>query len=321
MSAVRLETTIPHGRTARRLEWPHLPPQIRALIERRCGSPVTTAVSQGAGFTPGFASVLTCEDGSRHFVKAASLKAQRAFAEAYREEAAKLAALPEGAPAPRLLWTHDADDWLVLATEYIEASQPKRPWRADDLERALAMTTAMAEVLTPAPAALALPTFAEEYADWPSYWDRLRADPPALPALAEHLDDAAALAGRFGEVTAGSTVVHMDIRDDNILLAQDGRVLLCDWNFPVAGADWLDTAFLMIGPRGDGHDVDALLAASPLTREVPAESVDAVIALITGYFLYSATQPVPPTSPYVRDAQRWQGEVCWAWLAERRGWA
>ena len=104
-----LPTTIPHGRTARRLEWPHLPPQIRALIDRRCGSPVVHATSQGAGFTPGFASVLTCEDGSRHFVKAASVRAQRVFAEAYREEARKLASLPRSAPAAPLLWVYDAE--------------------------------------------------------------------------------------------------------------------------------------------------------------------------------------------------------------------
>jgi hypothetical protein len=29
---------------------------------------------------------------------------------------------------------------------------------------------------------------------------------------------------------------------------------------------------------------------------------------------------VPPTSPWLREAQRWQGEVVWAWLGERRGW-
>ena len=49
--------------------------------------------------------------------------------------------------------------------------------------------------------------------------------------------------------------------------------------------------------------------------------VDIVLALLTGYFLMSAQQPVPPTSPHIRDAQRWQGEVCWEWLAERRGWS
>src|SRR5262245_54197386 len=107
-----LPSTIPHGRTARRLEWSHLPPHVRDGIEQRCGSAVVEAVSQGGGFTPGFASVLTCEDGSRHFVKAASTVAQRAFADSYREEARKLRALPETLPAPRLLWVEDRD-WVV----------------------------------------------------------------------------------------------------------------------------------------------------------------------------------------------------------------
>ena len=321
MPDVRTPTTLPHGRTARRLEWPHLPPQIRALISRRCGSPVVDAVSQGAGFTPGFASVLTCEDGSRHFVKAASVRAQRAFAEAYREEARKLAALPDTAPAPRLLWHIADEDWVVLEIEYVESRPPHRPWRATDLAACLAMTERMAAELTPAPAELAADTFVAEYADLPAHWDRVRANPPDLPGIAEHLDEAAALAASYAEVVAGDTLVHTDIRDDNVMLTADGRVLLCDWNWPAVGAAWLDTVFLMIGPRGDGLDVEAALAGSLLTRDVPAESIDVAIALVTGYFLMSAAQPVPPTSPYIREVQRWQGEVCWRWLAERRGWA
>ena len=110
------------------------PPNLRAYIERKCGSPVVRAQSQGAGFTPGFASVLECEDGSRHFVKAASV-AQRMFAEAYREEARKLAALPTAAPAARLLWRLD-DDWVVLATGVRRGPAPRRPWRRAELEPA-----------------------------------------------------------------------------------------------------------------------------------------------------------------------------------------
>ena len=162
VSAVRLPTTIPHGRTARRLEWPHLPPHVRAVVEQRCGSPVATAQSQGAGFTPGFASVLTCADGTRHFVKAASLKAQRMFAEAYREEARKLAALPAGAPAPRLLWTHDADDWVVLGDRVrrrassppARGGPPTSTLPGDDRPRWPTRSL-------PRPTALALPTFAD----------------------------------------------------------------------------------------------------------------------------------------------------------------
>ena len=310
-----IPSTLPHGRTARRLEWQFLPPHVRAVVAERCGSPVVAAASQRAGFTPGFASVLTCEDGSRHFVKAASVKAQRAFAEAYREEARKLRALPNAAPAPRLLWTHE-DDWVVLGLEYVEARQPQRPWRAEDLDACLDMLTAMAGDLTPAPDGLELEDFATELAEWPTYWEHMRASYPDLA----HLEEAAALAARFAEVTGGSTVVHVDVRDDNILLASDGRVLLCDWNWPLRGAAWIDTVFLLIGPRGDGLDVDAALARSPLTAEVPAEHVDILLALAVGYFFRHADLPVPSSSPWVRAVQHWQGEVVWDWLCERRGW-
>jgi hypothetical protein len=311
-----IPSTIPHGKTARRLEWLHLPPQVRALVEKRCGSPVELAESQTSGFTPGFASVLTCEDGSRHFVKAASVRAQRPFAEAYREEARKLTVLPPEAPAPRLLWTSDEGDWVVLGFEYVEARAPRRPWRAAELDVVLDVLEEIADLLTPPPAALQLDTFAEEFAAVPAYWDDVRRLRPDLA----HPDEAAALAARFPNACGGSTLVHTDVRDDNVLLRPDGIALLCDWNFPCVGAAWLDTLFLMIGPRGDGLDVESVLAARRLTRDVPAESIDVVLALLVGYFFRQCEEPVPPTSPHVRDVQRWQGEVCWDWLCERRGW-
>ncbi len=312
---------VPYGRTARRLEWAHLPPTIRATIAERCGSPVVSATSQNSGFTPGFASVLQCEDGSRHFVKGASTKAQRMFADAYREEARKLAWLPAEAPAPALRWLHDADDWVVLETQYVDARPPRRPWRQPELDAALDMLETVVKLLTPPPVQLALPSFAEDFADFPGYWDHVRTTGPGLPYLDERLEEAAALAAGFERVCAGSSLVHTDVRDDNILVRPDGSTLMCDWNFPCVGADWLDTVFLMVGPRGDGLDVDAVLARRRLTQDVPADSVDTVVALLVGYFLRQSDEPVPPTSPHLRDFQRWQGEVCWEWLCERRGWS
>ncbi|WP_244929172.1 hypothetical protein [Nocardioides sp. W7] len=308
---------VPVGRTARRLEWAHLPPHVRALVEGECGSPVIEAITQGGGFTPGFASVLVCADQTRHFVKAASAKAQRAFALSYREEARRLAELPVEAPAPRLLWVHDRDDWVVLGIEYVDAAAPRRPWRLPELEASARMLERVADTLTPPPAAMALDPVADELADWPRAWDHVRTTRPDLP----HLEEAATLAAGFAGVSAGDTLVHTDVRDDNVLLAADGRVLLCDWNWPAVGAAWLDTVLLMIGPRGDGLDVDALLARLPLTRDVPADSVDAFLALVTGYFWRQGDERVPPTSPYLRDFQRWQGDVAWDWLAQRRGWS
>lgn len=309
-----LAIPFPLGRTARRLEWPHLPPAVRGLIEERCGSPVVSAETQGGGFTPGFASVLTCADGSRHFVKAASTAAQRMFAQSYREEARKLCALPDTLPAPRLLWSEDGD-WVVLELEYVDATAPRRPWRVAELDACLDALETVADRLTPIPEDLPLDPIADELADWPALWDEVRTAHD-LP----HADEAAALAASYAEVAGGDTVVHTDIRDDNVLLTPDGRAQFCDWNWPVAGADWLDSLMLLIGPRGDGLDVDAVIAERRLLRGVPADHIDRVLALLCGYFLKCAGDPVPPTSPHIRDAQRWQGQVVWDWLSERRRW-
>ncbi|NYE37801.1 aminoglycoside phosphotransferase (APT) family kinase protein [Nocardioides cavernae] len=308
----------PHGRTAQRLEWGFLPPNLRAYIERKCGSPVVSATSQTGGFTPGFASVLVCEDGTRHFVKAASVKAQRPFADSYREEARKLAALPADVPAPRLLWTLD-DDWVVLGIEHVDARAPHRPWVREDLDVVLDALEQVADVLTPPPAGLALDDAADDFAPLVEGWPDLRVRRTDLDAA--HLAEAEALALRHAEVVGGDTLVHTDVRSDNVLIAADGRALVCDWNWPVRGAAWFDSFAALIGARGDGLDVDEVLASRRLLKDVGPETIDIAIALHVGYFLTQCELPVPPTSPHLRDHQRWQGEVCWDWLAERRGWA
>lgn len=306
-----IPTTLPHGATASRLEWVHLPPMVRREVERRLGSRVVEAVSQDAGFTPGLASVLTCEDGSRHFVKAASVRAQRQAAAAYREEARKLRALAGWVPAPRLKWVHEGDDWLVLGIEYVEARAPRRPWTPGDLAAASDLLVDLAQRLTPPPGG-GWPAFGDEFGEDPGCWDAL-SDVP-------HAAEAKALAQRYAEATTGATLVHADVRDDNLLIRPDGTVLLCDWNWPLLGTDWFDSLTLLIGPRGDGLDVEAHLAAHPLLSRVDPEQIDIVLALLTGYFLERSRQPEPPAMPHVREVQRWQGEVCRAWLAERRGW-
>lgn len=305
----------PVGKTSRRLEWAFLPPNLRAYVERKCGSPVVEAISQTSGFTPGFASVLICADGSRHFVKAASVKAQRLFADSYREEARKLAALPVGVPSPRLLW-HLDDDWVALGIRYVDGRAPRRPWRLADLDSALDALEVVANELTPPPAVLSLDAMEDDFAPMVAMWDHVKATRPELP----HREEAATLAASFAEVVGGETLVHTDVRDDNLLVDGDGKVWICDWNWPVVGAAWIDTLLTLIGPRGDGVDVEPVLATRRLIRDVPPDAIDRVLALLVGYFWKSADDPVPSTSPYIREHQRWQGDVVWQWLSERRGW-
>jgi aminoglycoside phosphotransferase len=320
MSApLSLETVeeVPHGRTARRLEWQHLHPDVRSLVESRLGSPVRDARSMGSGFTPGFASALEAEDGNRIFVKAASKQAQRQIAASYAEEARKLALLPASVPAPRLLWSDDGDSWVVLATEYVDGDPPTRPWRTDQLDRCLSALTEVAEATRTLPAGLDLVPLHEDLPKLLTAWDDIAEATPDWP----HLAEARELAHAYADLPDAEHLVHADARDDNFILAADGRTLICDWNWPALGPAWGDVVDLLVTAHGDGLDAEARLAAHPLTAAADPEHVDAWLAALCGYMVESDSRPVPPSSPYLGVHRRWWAAATWSWLSQRRGWS
>lgn len=180
--------------------------------------------------------------------------------------------------------------------EYVAGRAPARPWLPADLDEALDALETCADLLTPPP--MELSAFIDDVADWPALWERIPSVMPDFPFSAQ----AHGLAVGFAECCGGETLVHTDIRDDNILLTADGNAIFCDWNWPTRGAHWIDSVVLLIGPRGDGLDVESVIGERRLLRDVPAEHIDRLLALILGYFLFSATQPVPPSSPYLQRA-------------------
>lgn len=307
---------VPHGRTARRLEWAHLPPPVRRLVEGRLGSPVARAESQGSGFTPGFASRLTGEDGSRIFVKAASKKAQQQFAASYAEEVRKLAMLPAGLPVPRLLWSHEDDLWIVLGFECVEGRPPQRPWRPTELTACLDTLAAVAEAMNPVPAGFSLKPMTEELPGLVTGWDHMREHHPDWP----HLAEAATLAGTYDSFPGNDAFAHTDARDDNFLVAPGQPAMLCDWNWPALGPVWLDAVGLLVSAYGDGLDADTFLSEHPLTRDADPDHVDAWLAMLAGFMLMARDRPVPASSPYLRVHSNWWAEAAWAWLSARRGW-
>ncbi|RYE75792.1 MAG: hypothetical protein EOO74_09480, partial [Myxococcales bacterium] len=290
---------VPHGRTARRLTWEFLPPGLRQQIEQRLGSPVASHASQDAGFTPGFASLLTGTDGSQVFVKAASRVAQAPFAAAYAEEGRKLRLLDGVVPAPRLLWSLD-DEWVVLGIEAVPHHRPQRPWVEDELVRALDAVEEIADRTTEVPAGLRLTRVYDDQPQLLTGWQTVAALEPDWP----HLTESAALARSLSDVPA-DRFVHADLRDDNILLADDGRTLVCDWNWPGLGPAWLDLVTLLVIAHGDGIDAEAHLAARALTRDVPPEHVDAWLAAIAGFMMEMRERPSPSSSPYLQTHTFW----------------
>ena len=139
-----------------------------------------------------------------------------------------------------------------------------------------------------------------------------------LPAGA--LDELEELAAAAHDGCRGDTLVHSDLRDDNVIIAPTGKVWVCDWNWPTRGPVWMDTLTVAISMYGDGLDADRLLADSGLLGDDDRDAVDGALALLLTYFLTPADGAPPDASPYLRTHQRWYAAVLEHWLGERLGW-
>jgi Phosphotransferase enzyme family len=311
---------IPVRATAMRPRWEGLPAAVRSLVEDLAGAAVTGAESAGTGFTPGFASRLDLADGRRVFVKAASSADDTLhgwpLSDAYREEVRKLRALPPGIGAPRVLWHRDVEvaglQWILVGFEYVDGTPPRRPWRRTQLDLVLDKLTEVADVLTVVPPELGLEPVSTELVA--GAVERLAAvrshDERWLRIVRELCEEAETL-------TAGGSVVHLDLRDDNILIGADGRVWIVDWNWPAVGAAWIDLVCVLLSARGDGIDVEALVAQHALTRNVPARAIDALLAVLWSFWAATVDNPAPQHSPFLRHHQRWYLDVTEEWLRDR----
>ena len=314
-----LPLAVPVAASAVRPQWSDLPGSVRSRVQDQLGSEIVAAVSQGSGFTPGFASRVRLADGRRFFVKAASSELDWLLT-CYRDEAVKLARIPAAVPAPRVQLVidgpADGHDWLVLVFDDIDGHPPDRPWRLDQARSALRTATVLSQALTPAPAGGEWAEVVDELPGGSTDWRTMH----QLPEWADHVDELADLADRSKVLLAGETLAHLDLRDDNLIIDAHGTAWVCDWNFPAVGPRWVDAVCLAISMYGDGHDVDALLAETGLIGRADGEGVDCLLAVLTAYCLREAAQPDNPTSPYLRAHQAWYATAAGGWLRDRRGW-
>lgn len=84
---------------------------------------------------------------------------------------------------------------------------------------------------------------------------------------------------------------------------------------------WLDSLRLLVGMYGDGLDVQSYVQTLSVFRDVPADDVDAGLALLGGIFLAATIEPEIPGSPLLKTHRTWYAHATTAWLADRRGWS
>lgn len=258
--------------------------------------------------------------------------------QALGREATVLAGLPIGVPAPRLVGASaveaDGERWQVVVLEHVAGRVPL-PWTDRSLAAAHAACWQLARELSPPPASVSdatAGTLSQSLASdgrAMSHPSRLAAGEAALtwgqPAWLPHrLDDLAALVLRAPAAVEGTTGCHGDLRADNVLvdLRDDAdTAVLVDWNWLEPAAAWVDLVGLLPLARADGVDVDAVMSASPLTRDADPDAVDAYLAFVVSYMLSRSEDPLwPGVLPAIRVHQRRYARLFADWLGVRRGW-
>jgi aminoglycoside phosphotransferase (APT) family kinase protein len=305
----------------RRLTWTQLPVRVRTAVESAVDSTVIAAVDQTGGFSPGLAARVMLANGRKVFVKAVSAERNSSTPDMFRTEAAVLARLPENVPVPRLRFVYDDADWIALVIDDVDGRTPVLPWRPNELRRVWEAMTDLATELTPSP--IDAPLVTDSCVDVFRGWRSLAADPDAPPlsdlglTSRDQVARLAALETEWPSVAIGDSLLHGDLRADNILLT-DERVMFVDWPHAAVGPAWLDVVFMLPSVAEQSElTAEDIWQWYPMKATVERAELDVMVAAVSGYFLRSSCLPVPKNIPHLRSFQRAQGIAALNWLRAR----
>jgi hypothetical protein len=266
------------------------------------GSPVVAERPVAGGYTLALRRVVTLADGRTAFVKSAVDELTRGWLEAEQ----RIYAAVSGPFMPQVLAAAPG----VLVLEDLSDAHWPPPWRDGDVQAVVDALAALHAV--PPPPGLPHP---QEADDLMGGWPAVAADPEpflslglasrdwleaSLPALL----DAAARADLDGD-----SLVHLDIRSDNLCL-RDGRCLIVDWNWAARGNPQLDLAFWLPSLRLEG---------GPEPEAAGGGIGPELAALCAGFFACRAGLPEPSAAHNLRAVQRAQLEVALPWAARALG--
>lgn len=299
-----------------------MPEPVRRAIETELGARVVDAQSHASGFSPGVAATLTLAHGGRVFLKAASPDPNPTAPEIHRQEAVIAAAMPRDAPVPAFRFAYDDGEWIALAFDNVDGAPPAEPWEPGELTRVLIALHDLARSMTPSPVAAraAHDALAPLFTGWQSFATDESAAAALPPAWRDRLDELVMLEAWALPASAGDTLLHLDVRGDNVLLTRD-RVFFVDWPWAAIGAAWVDLALMLPSVAlQQGPAPAEIWDAHPLAVAADPGAVDAVVCALAGFFTWQAQLPPSPGIPTLRAFQAAQGVEARAWLAERRGW-
>ncbi|GAA1082434.1 phosphotransferase family protein [Nocardiopsis metallicus] len=306
-----------------RPRWGDLPTAVRRKVALFLGEEIVSEKSQEGGYTPALASLLTTASGRALFCKA--MPQDHPLCPTLDAEAAVASVVPEGAAVPHLVWEGTEEEWRVVVFTAVLGRQADLSPGSNDIDAVISSLDALADHLTPSPVA-STPTARQVLGPVLHGWSALGEAPsseldPWAVANLEHLSASETLWTRYVE---GNTLVHGDIRADQLLIDARKWVWVVDWAHPCRGAAWIDAVELVPHLILAGHtprSAEKRVAESVRFSSAPAVAVDSFAIAAAGYWARACRQAPPPGQGGVRlrAFQARAAEAALAWVRYRFG--
>lgn len=279
------------------------------MIERLSGLLGTEVLEltrvASSGYTVAYHGIAVLADGTTTFVKAAT---EPVTAEFIRDEQRVFSAV--SGPFMPALVALDETEPPLLVLEDLRAAHWPPPWEEGQVDAVRETLAAVAATSAPD----AIPPVGVHRERLVEGWAEIEADPDAflslgvcIPAWLERALPPLREASESAPID-GDALLHLDVRSDNLCIAERGAVLV-DWNHACVGNPELDVAAWLPSLRLEGGpEPDEILPGAP-----------GFAALLAGFFGCRAGLPAPPTAPTVRAFQLAQLRVALPWAARELG--
>ena len=266
--------------------------------------PISSKEIQGGGYTPATRLIVTLQDGATIFVKVGvtALTANWLRQEHFVYENLSGAFIPD-----YVGWDDDGDQPILAIADLSGAFWPPL-WSEERVQQVLDALSAISGESIPQITSLSSDSGLTEC------WADVAQDPKPFLSLGLATEAwleavlPTLLALPYNDIIQGTSLLHLDVRSDNICFVGD-RALLIDWNNACYGNPDLDIAAWLPSLAAEG---------GPLPETILPDS-GTLSALISGYMASKAGLPRIPDAPHVRDIQLTQAKTALPWTVRALG--